>query len=270
MVNVLDENGVRQLAQGIKDNCKEWVKDTRRRKQIIIGRAIRPVSCFCSREENWYAFMGNPCIGGISREKQKLEWHIFIKHIDEKEYKEIKNIHKVEDNRIFLFLGGYALLDDNTLLRDDLFMYKVDKYRNWTTKQVLYISYKFAPTTLKGTSLTQEWQGGKHVNNRKISLKILRDDLKYYSENCRHLHKKLEYRRVVKMRRSKFVREREDITSGTVLKHKKETSWLNEKSSHKSILKTGVYKVRDKQAKTSWQTIYVKMKNNGFVSVVFK
>lgn len=264
MVNVLDENGVRQLAQGIKDNCKKWAKDTRRRKQIIIGRAIRPMSVDCTGAENWYAFIDRPCIAGIPEENKDLELFLFVKRAGEEQYKEAYKVcHKERDGRISINFDVY--FNPGSYL-----MYKVDRYVVHRNTQDLYLSYKTAPKTLKGTSLTQEWQNGKHVNNKKINQDFLLRNLALWFQYGRHMMGKnrLEYRRVVKMKVSEF--KIKNATSGTVFYHKKETSWLNNKSNNKSKLRTGVYKVRDRYARTSWQTIYVKTLNGLPIKVVFK
>ena len=264
MVNVLDENGVRQLAQGIKDNCKEWVKDTRRRKQIIIGRAIRPKSAECEDVENWYAFIKQPRIITYVTEGNPCSFvHIYIRYLYGT-YREIEVLEKKLDEN---FLCIY-------FKEPDLYCgYRIDRYEETNNSYSVYLTYKELPITLKGTSPIIEWQNGKRVKNKRISIESIKKDLTYYLKNKEHLFK-FEYRRIKKRIKCLTVRNAAKNDHKKVVKTKKEVRWLTSEKecggSARQRLKTGLYKVRDKSLRTPWQTIYVKHTDDKISLVRFK
>lgn len=230
-------------------------------KQVLIGKAIRPTSVSRSDVENWYAFIDHPCLV-------------------------VKNIQEFKDNTpdIHLYVRAFGLDDyqeeviptDNILDTNSLsktfrilfspecyyIMYKVDRYQRDGYLHDVYLTYKIAPFTLRGQSLTNEWQNGKRVCNKKIRKDEIMDDLTHFLEDGTHLYASLEYRRITSRRKTKRIRLLAKRLPGIKSKCRKEASWLmpNAKKT-KNVLNSGLFKVRQNRNgyKTNWQTIYVRI-----------
>lgn len=224
-------------------------------KQVIIGRAIKPTSVSRSDVENWYASIDNPCLAvrnteGLTSKIPEVCLHIKPFGTDEDYYKVEISVIKTTNSFRILFRVGFKYV-----------MFKVDRYQRAGYSHEIYLSYKRAPFTLRGTSITQEWQNGKRVCNKSIYKEKIVADLKCWIKYDEHLYSDLEYRRITSRHKTKYVRLLAKQYSNIKAKCRREVSWLLGTNKKKRELKSGLFKVRSVENgyKTNWQTIYVRM-----------
>lgn len=258
MVNVLDENGVRQLAQGIKDNCKEWVKDKRRRQQIIIGKAIK-LTPYYNDKENWYVSNKNIYIKVPKRildDDPEFNTEKVVVYIDG----HVVNYRwdKIEraDNK-----GGNNITLASEELNDPPRMLCVEKYEYYKKKLHIWLSKKPCPPTISGTSLNKRLVMGKIVYKEKPPVSLLFEVLNELLQkgSCR---KYVEVRRIRKERKTTKDNSGNRVCYG--FKKRSERIYVFGFTPHVNRIKSGVYKIRYlegpsyKSKKTEWTFAYVR------------
>lgn len=168
MVSFLDEKGLGELIRGIKANCQEWTKDIRKRKQTIIGKAIRIQSCDVTDAENWYVQNVNKDRSVNVRIPQKYgRYKITILYR-----------HGIEAYTVGDFVlnrkQGVGILSPNFSGR--LSKWKVDRYTVSDTEGTLFVwlSYKYCPLTIRGMGTRYEYLNGRKIWNRSFNIDDLR------------------------------------------------------------------------------------------------
>lgn len=251
-INAVGEMTEEEIQDVVNNSSVYYPQKTKKKKQqIIIGRAIKPTSVSRGDVENWYAFIDNPCLVVRNTEKftlKKPEVHLYTKQFGTDE-----DYHKT---------GISVILPHRILFQPDFgqVMFKVDRYQRAGYSHEIYLSYKRAPFTLRGTSITQEWQNGKRVCNKSIYKEKIVADLKCWIREDEHLYSDLEYRRITSRHKTKRVRLLAKQMPHIKAKCRREVSWLLG-TSKKRELKSGLFKVRSVKNgyKTNWQTIYVRI-----------
>lgn len=238
-------------------------------KQVIIGKAIKPTSVSRSDVENWYAFIDNPCLAIKNTEEieeKTPEVRLYVRRIGMNDY------HEVKISAGDMFVGGGLLF--RILFRRECrcIMYKVDRYQRSDYSHDIYLTYKKAPLTLRGQSLTNEWQNGKRVCNKKIRKEDIVNDLEEWLEHGVH-NRPYEYRRITSRRKTKRIRLLAKTQPCVNSKCRREVSWLTPNAKiKKKELKSGLFKVREVKNgyRTNWQTIYVRTVREGSGKITVK
>lgn len=230
-------------------------------KQVLIGKAIKPTSVSRSDVENWYAFIDNPCLIVKNTEEFKdntPDVHLYVRELGLNDYQE----EKIPTGSI---LGTNSFSKIYRILftpEHHYIMYKVDRYQRDGYSHDIYLTYKLAPLTLKGQSITNEWQNGKRVCKKKISKGRIIKDLQNLLKDSTHLYiPSLEYRRITSRRKTKHIRLLAKRVYGIKSKCRREVSWFTPNAKiTKNVLNSGLFKVRQNRNgyKTNWQTIYVR------------
>lgn len=252
-------------------NVHASLKKAKRKKvkQVIIGKAIKPTSVSRSDVENWYAFIDNPCLVVRNTEEFKdktPEVHLYVRRLGVNDYHEVKiSADNIFDGRErpfrILFRREYCYI-----------MYKVDRYQRSDYSHDIYLTYKEAPLTLRGQSLTNEWQNGKRVCNKKIKKQDIIYDLTVWLEEGVH-GLPYEYRRITSRRKTKRIRLLAKTQPCVNSKCRREVSWLTPNAKiKKKELKSGLFKVREVKNgyRTNWQTIYVRTVREGSGKITVK
>lgn len=196
MVSFLDERGLDELVRSIKANCQEWAKDIRKRKQTIIGKAIRIQSCDVADAENWYVQNVNKDHFVHVRIPQKYgRYKITVL------YRRGIEAYTVGEFSLSRKIGVGILKPD---FSGRLSKWKVDRYTVYDTEGTLYVwlSYKFCPSTIKGMGTRYEYLNGRKIWNRSFGIDDLRG--KSLFEIAQHylLYHRRHYYRNKKVRKS--------------------------------------------------------------------
>lgn len=135
----------------------------KKRKQIMIGKAIRCKSCDVLDAENWYVFSLNFAFlllpSGIDKDDMVVHYRPKFKN----EYETLDNFELFKKTAEVVTFGLFA---------DGPLKWKVEKYLDdpTTGKFEVWLVYTHCPNTIKGMGTKYEYVAGRKVWNRTLNI----------------------------------------------------------------------------------------------------
>lgn len=135
----------------------------KKRKQIMIGKAIRCKSCDVLDAENWYVFSRNGAFlllpSGMDKDDMVVHYRPNLK----KEYETLDNFELFQRTAEIVAFDIYD---------SGFFKWKVEKYSKdpTTGKFEVWLVYTHCPNTIKGMGTKYEYVAGRKVWNRTLNI----------------------------------------------------------------------------------------------------